>query len=77
MQKEKRETEKKRWRGADSGLGLPLHQQHHWFVFSMLGGLASICIQPLFFFTLGLHTVARLGNFISWNIRAKSSVPLS
>lgn len=76
MHKEKRETEKKRWRGADSGLGLPLRQQH-WFVFSALCGLASVFIQPLFFFTLGLHTVARLGNFISWNIRAKSSVPLS
>ena len=46
-------------------------------VFSVLGGLTSVFVQPLFFFTLLLHTVARLGNFISWNIRAKSSVPLS
>lgn len=44
---------------------------------AQLSGLASVFIQPLFFFTPRLHTVACLGNLSSWNIHEKSSAPLS
>lgn len=63
-------------RERGSGLGFPSKQPHR-SIFSVLCGPASVFTQPLFISPPRLHTVARLGNFSSWNIHEKSSAPLS